>query len=122
MAQVQQWWRERHDGLDPKLARGREHRDRAHNETGDQVAREDHAPPRHAVDDRAGQEHHDQHRGAEDRAPQSELQRATAEREDLEGQRDTVDEVADHRDGLSSPEKPEIAVTQRLERARESHR
>src|SRR3989442_12162379 len=82
---------------------------------------EDRGPAGEAVDDGAPEERNHEQRGADDRAPEPELGRAPAEREDLERERDPVHEVADHGYGLARPQEPEVTMAQRLDDPRQGH-
>src|SRR5438093_199567 len=107
--------------LDSQISRGRERRDRRDGDATREIVCQDEAPARDPVRDGPAQEEKHDRGDAEDRAPQPDLERAAANCEDLERQRDAVDEVAEDRDGLPEPEQAKVPVTKRLGDARKTH-
>src|SRR5438094_9332519 len=107
--------------LDSQISRGRERRARRDGDATREIVCQDEAPARDPVRDGPAQEEKHDRGDAEDRAPQPDLERAAANCEDLERQRDAVDEVAEDRDGLPAPEQAKVPGTKRPRDARKSH-
>jgi len=105
---------------EPQCPRRRERGDRGDRETAGEVAREDHPATWKSVRDRAAEKDEYERRDAEHRTPDPKLERAAAEREDLEWQRHTMDEVPEDRDRLTRLEQTEIAMAKGLQDERRS--
>src|SRR5207237_9027305 len=103
------------------VPRGRACRDRREGDGTRETGCQDEAPARDPVRDGPAEEEKHDRGDAEDRAPQPDLEGAAANCEDLEWQRDAVDEVAEDRDGLPEPEQAKVAVTKRLGDPRKTH-
>src|SRR5438477_1761737 len=107
--------------LDSQTSRGCERRDRRDGDATCEIVCQDEAPARDPVRDRPAEEEKHNRGDAQDRAPQPDLEGTAANCEDLERQRDTVDEVAEDRDGLPEPEQAKVPMTKRLGDARKTH-